>query len=131
MRFRLVGLLLFFAIALSLFWWGDLAYSQEPRPDVPLDRVAGLYPITCIAPSDLDLAEICFVRADLPDQVLELGCVPALADQAATLEVTIERTPHIDAEVRCYATDTSANLSDYSENAGTVDFTPPGRPRVK
>jgi hypothetical protein len=122
-----------------------VAQTPAPRPDVPLLSTGGIYPVRCMSPDDADMKEICFVRTDLPD-VVELGCAPAgftrpdceveepvdgLPSCIASLDLSIEATPDDDAEIRCYAVDISGLVSDYSENAGTVDFTRPGRPFVQ
>lgn len=100
-----------------------------PHPDVVLKQSAGVYPIGCVAPSDLDMAELCFSRTDGPT-VLELGCAAAGPDETIHTTVKVPRTTHVDAKIRCYAIDTSGLRGLDSDNAGLIDFTPPGRTRI-
>lgn len=105
--------------------------AQTPRPNTPLLQIGGVYPIGCHTPSDTDLASVCFVRTDTPEPV-ELGCTPALGpDTDVGMDLTILTTEGVDAEIHCYVVDHSGLVSDYSENAGLVDFTRPGRPYVQ
>jgi len=112
-----------------------LAYAQtptaEPRPNVPIIATAGVFPaVTCHTPTDTDLASVCWVRTDVTPMI-ELGCTPSLGpDTDVPMDLTIVATPGDDAEVRCYVIDTSGQVSDYSDNAATADFTKPGRPYV-
>lgn len=105
------------------------AQTPAPRPNVVLTQTSGIYPIRCMAPPDADMAQICFVRTDLADPV-ELGCTPAGPSVEAALDLNVIATADDDAEIRCYAVDTSGLVGDYSENAGLVDFTRPSRPFV-
>ena len=105
------------------------AQTSEPRPDVPLLQTGGIYNMGCHAPSDTDLLEMCFVRTDVTP-IVELGCTPVQPDQDIRMDLNIVPTQGDNAEIRCYAKDTSGLVSDYSENAGIVDFTRPGRPYV-
>ena len=41
----------------------------------------------------------------------------------------VQQTTFDDAEIRCYVTDIDFS-SEYSFNAGVIDFTPPGRGRL-
>ena len=108
------------------------AVAQEPvHPDVPLKRVSGVYSIGCVTPADLDLATVCWLRSDLVTP-LELGCLPAnLPNTEYRLDVTVPSTTFDDAEIRCYVIDDDALVSDTSPNAGIIDFTPPGKGRIK
>lgn len=106
------------------------AEAQETRPDVPLLLVDGKGPMKCVAPSDSDMAQVCFVRTDVTP-LIELGCVPAGPDEPVLLELTVPVTAGDDGEVRCYAVDTSGLVGDFSLNAGLADFSPPGRPYVE
>ncbi len=107
------------------------ADAQETWPDIALTRQGSTYNINCqpVEPIDL-LAQICVVRTDL-EGIIELGCIDHIDLTVATLTVSVDRTPHLDGQLRCYAVDTELNSTNYSENAGIVDFTPPGRPHVK
>ena len=105
------------------------AQTPTPRPDLPLLATGGIYPMWCMSPPDVDMAQICFVRTDLADPV-ELGCVSAGPSEEVMLDLNIASTTDVDAEIRCYAVDTDGLVGDYSLNAGTVDFTRPGRPYV-
>lgn len=118
-------------LAVIVFGFVEFAGAQtpEPRPDVPLIATGGIYPMSCMAPSDADMAEICFVRTDITP-IVELGCAPSGPSAIVPLDLNVVATVDDDAEIRCYAVDTSGLVGDYSENAGTVDFTRPGRPHV-
>jgi hypothetical protein len=113
-----------------LFAFTATAQTPAPRPDIVLLQAGGIYPIKCVAPSDEDMAQICFVRTDLAE-VVELGCTGAEALETVSLDLNIVATAGDDAEIRCYAVDASGLVGDYSENAGLVDFTRPGRPYVQ
>jgi hypothetical protein len=106
------------------------AQTTPPYPDIPLTPVSGTYAVTCAGPDDADMAELCLVRAD-SNPVVELVCADAGPSAEVRMEFELESTPNDDAEIRCYARDTTGLVSDYSPNAGTVDFTPPGEPHVK
>lgn len=127
---KLVRVFVFNAIVLVGMAVVARAQTPTPRLDVPLLRVSGVYKITCHSPSDADMDQLCFVRTDLADP-LELGCVAAGPDVDKSLDLNVAETSGVDAEIRCYAVDTSGLVSDYSPNAGLVDFTRPGRPYVK
>ena len=108
------------------------ASAQEP--DVPLGKVAGVYNAGCLRdPIDTDVIEGCFVRADAVP-INELGCtstVSTRADDVAAgtvcrMDFTVQQTMFDDAEIRCYLRDAEF-LSAYSDNAGLIDFTPPGK----
>jgi hypothetical protein len=117
------GLTVLFVFFLSV------KYAGAQEADIPLLPSGGVYPVKFMAPVDLDLYQVCCVRADAVP-IAELGCIDAVPDAVGTLEVTLASTPGDDAEIRCYATDTSDLVSDYSPNAGIVDFTPPGVPVI-
>jgi hypothetical protein len=109
------------------------ALGQTPAtyPDVPLERTGGVYPIGCHTPLDTDLDQVCWARTDLVDGVVELGCMDGpLPDTDYRMDVAVERTPHVNAIVKCYVTDTEGLISDYSDNSGIIDFMPPGKPRI-
>jgi hypothetical protein len=107
-----------------------MAQTPPPYPDIPLTPVSGTYAVTCAAPSDSDMAELCLVRSDA-SPVVELVCAPSGPSEEVRMEFELASTPNADAEIRCYARDTTGLVSDYSPNAGLVDFTPPGAPHVK
>ena len=121
-----------FALAALLLLLASPAVAQEPTyPDVPLKRVSGIYNIGCVTPTDLDLATVCWVRTDLAAP-LELGCMPGpLPSTEYRMDLTIPTTQFDDAAIRCYVIDTETLVSDLSPNAGIVDFTPPGKGRIK
>ena len=45
------------------------------------------------------------------------------------MDFAVQQTTFDDAEIRCYVTDIDFS-SEYSSNAGVIDFTPPGRGRL-
>ena len=104
--------------------------TPTPLPDVKLVRVGSVYTVKAQAPPDLDMAQICVVRADL-DPMTELGCVPAGPDEIVTIDIQVQQTSFDDAEIRAYSVDDDNLVSVLSENAGLIDFTPPGRPKIK
>lgn len=107
------------------------ASAQTAHPDVPLTRTGGVYPIGCMTPSDTDLDQVCWVRTDLPEGVVELGCMNGPdPDTAYHVDMTVERVPHTIAIIKCYVTDFESLLSEYSDNSGIIDFMPPGKPRI-
>ena len=109
----------------------EMASAQETYPDIDLVRQGSTYGVGCQPVEPIDkLVQICVVRTDL-ENLIELGCVDHTDLSVATIVVTVDRTPHIDGQLRCYAVDSEGNLSLYSENIGIADFTPPGRPHVK
>ena len=112
------------------------ATAQEP--DVPLGKIAGVYNAGCLVdPIDTDVVEGCFVRADSAP-VDELGCtstVSTRADDVAAgtvyrMDFTVQQTMFDDAEIRCYLRDAEFP-SAYSDNAGLIDFTPPGKGLIR
>lgn len=108
------------------------AQTPTPRPDIDLARSGSTYPLKCQPTEPIDkLVQICAVRTDLEGDPIELGCVAHTTLDVASLEVTVARTPFIDASIRCYAIDSEGNVSDISDNAGLADFTPNGRPWVE
>ena len=126
LRVIMVGLL--FAILIPCFPFAAMAQ------DVPLGKVAGVYNAGCLVnPIDTDVVEGCFVRADA-DPVSGLGCtttVSTSADDVAAgtvyrMDFTVQQTMFDDAEIRCYLRDAEFP-SPYSDNAGLIDFTPPGK----
>jgi len=131
MNMRTVGILMVAAFTLMILGIiEDVANAQESRPNIPLLQTGGIYPMACVAPEDNDMKEICFVRTDLPEMI-ELGCSSAGPNETVYLDLNVVATVDDDAEIRCYAVDTSGLVGDYSENAGLVDFTRPGRPYVQ
>jgi hypothetical protein len=111
------------------------AAAQEP--DVGLGKVAGVYNAGCLRdPIDTDVLEGCFARVDLVP-VIELGCTSEVSTRptdvsAGTvyrMDFTVQQTTFDDAEIRCYLNDGEL-LSDYSVNAGLIDFTPPAKGRL-
>jgi hypothetical protein len=120
----------FLTVMVMVLFFAVSAGAQTARPDVPLVSTGGIYPMKCMSPSDTDMASICFVRTDLADGVVELGCSPAGPDQEIAMDLSITITIDDDAEIRCYAVDTDDLVGDYSDNAGLVDFTRPGKPYV-
>ena len=125
---RIVFSLLVFVLAAPAF---GQTPTPTPPPDIPMKAVGGIYNIGCVTPSDTDLNQICWARTDLPDEVVELGCMDGPdPDTAYRMDVTIAATPNIDALVKCYATDLGGLASEYSANSGLVDFTLPGQPRI-
>lgn len=107
------------------------ALPPVAQPDVDLTRSGSTYPITCQPTEPFDkMIQICAVRTDLDGDPVELGCVNHTTIEAASLEITVARTPFEDAEVRCYAIDSEGNISAYSDNVGIADFTPNGKPWV-
>lgn len=110
------------------------AAAQEP--DVSLSKVAGVYNGGCLrAAIDTDVIEGCFVRVDL-DPVIELGCTGAVSSRPSDvlegtvyrMDFTVQQTTFDDAEIRCYLNDGEL-VSEYSVNAGLIDFTPPAKGR--
>jgi hypothetical protein len=107
------------------------AQTPVPQPDIPLEKQGSIYFFSCQPVEPIDkMNQMCAVRTDQTEPV-ELGCIDHTTLEVATIEITVERTPHNDAFIRCYATDTEGNISDISDNAGIADFTPPGKPHVK
>jgi hypothetical protein len=47
------------------------------------------------------------------------------------MDITVQHTANDDAEIKCYVIDTEANISDYSDNSGIIDFTKPGKGHIK
>lgn len=118
------------ALFLACLYFANEAIAQEPLADVDLKRVGAKFVITCVAPPDTDLFELCFARTDLEDGIIELGCTATSANAETKVEVSVQKTVFVDARVRCYAVDLTGNVGDMSENAGIIDFTPPGRGRI-
>ncbi len=119
-----------FSFLVLLFFSVASAQAQ----DVPLSKVAGVYNAGClIDPVDTDVVEGCFLRADATP-IIELGCtstVSTRADDVAAgtvyrMDFTVQQTMFDDAEIRCYLRDAEFS-SPYSDNAGLIDFTPPGK----
>ncbi len=111
--------------------------TSTPQPDVTLGRTAGVYHAGCLADqADTDLVSGCFVRADV-SPVTELGCTIEVSTRADDvllgtvfrMDFAVQQTTFDDAEIRCYVTDIDFS-SEYSTNAGIIDFTPPGRGRL-
>ncbi len=114
-----------------LFAAPAFAQTPEPHPDVPLQKVGGVYDIGCHTPLDTDLSQACWVRTDLAAGVDELGCVDAPApDTDYRTDISVAQTENDDAEIKCYVIDTEGLVSNYSDNSGLIDFTGPGAPRI-
>jgi hypothetical protein len=128
MRIRLVALALIFA-ALAIY--NLEAASQTPRPDVPLEMETGTVTLTCVPTVPMDhVIEACFLRTDL-DPDVDLGCIPALGGALGTKDLTIAITEDQNAEIRCFTIGSNNMESELSENAGTVNFTKPGKPYIE
>lgn len=111
--------------------WDVKAQTPTPQPDIDLARSGSTYPFACQPTEPIDkLTQICAVRTDLEGDPIELECALHSTIEPVTFEVTVERTPFQDAEIRCYAIDSEGNVSEYSDNVGIADFTPNGRPWV-
>lgn len=105
--------------------------AQTTHPDVDLARQGSVYTLNCQPVEPIDkMNQVCAVRTDGTTPV-ELGCVDHTTLAVAEIEVSVDRTPHQDALLRCYVTDSEGNISDISDNAGIADFTPPGKPHAK
>jgi hypothetical protein len=111
--------------------------AAAQQPDIHLNKVAGVYNLGCAPdPTDTDVVEAFFVRTDV-DPVVELGSttvVSTRADDVAIgvvfrMDFVVPQTDNDDAEIRCYVRDAEF-ASDYSNNAGLIDFTRPSKPRV-
>lgn len=106
------------------------AQTTEPMPNVPLLQTGGVYPMSCVpTPPMDDVVKACFVRTDVTP-IVELGCTDAGPNQPGHMDLTLAVNVDELAEVRCYVVSSYGVPSDYSTNAGTVDFTKPGRPFV-
>ena len=103
------------------------AGTASAQSDVLYAPVSGVYTVKAQMGADADTAQFCVARVDVAP-VIEYGCVPALAGEIVEMPVTVEVTLNDDAELRGYAVDESGLTSDYSPNAGRVDFTRPGAP---
>ena len=97
--------------------------------DIPLVMVSGVYTVKAQMAGDSDTSELCVVRVDLP-QVIEFGCVPAAANEIVSMDIVVTVTENDDAEIRVYAVDTGGLVSEYSPNAGIIDFTRPTAPML-
>jgi len=106
-----------------------LAVSAQPREDITLSQVSGTYTVKAMMPDDLDVIQLCTVRVDL-EPVIEYGCVDAGPSVIVSMQITVAATPGIDAVIRVYAVDVEGLMSDYSPNAGRIDFTKPGTPTL-
>ena len=127
LAFALLGVVLLFAAVPKAS-----AQTPAPYPDVSLKQSGGVYPIGCHSADDGGVtAELCFARVALPEP-LELGCLEAGSNEAVHTTVTVPTAPGDDAEIRCYAVGAGALalVSDYSYNAGRINFTTPGTPRI-
>jgi hypothetical protein len=100
-----------------------------PYPDIPLDQVSGTYTVKAQMPDDADVTQLCVVRVDLVD-VIEYGCVDAGPSVIASMEITVEVTPDVNAEIKAYAKDAGGLVSNYSPNSGWIDFTKPSSPVI-
>ena len=107
------------------------AQTPTPAPDIRFIRTAGVYSVGCgLSEVDPSVVSACWVRSDL-DPVTELGCTstPDVAGDYHA-DVTVFQTTFDDAEIRCYLVDDGQLVSEYSDNKGDIDFTPPARGRV-
>lgn len=126
------------ALVLAVLWpaWAQAqtptpTAEPTPWPNVSLRSTLGVYPIFCMTPADLDLAQLCFARVDLAGEPLKLGCVEAVEPGTRYQgEIELETTPGSDAHVKCYVVDAELNEGNLSDNWGYSDFTAPGKPRV-
>jgi hypothetical protein len=131
-----IVLAVFFGVvfaAVLAFLIVDLAQGQTPSPypDIPLEREGATYTFNIQPVEPIDkMIQLCCTRVDLVEPI-ELGCVAHTTLDLAPITVSVDRTPHQDAEIRCYAEDSEGNVSDLSSNAAWADFTPPGKPHVK
>jgi len=107
------------------------AQTPTPRPNVPLLQTGGIFNAGCqpTPPYD-DVVKACWVRTDTVDPV-ELGCVDSIGNAEARMDLNMVIDIGDVAEIRCYVVNSQNIPSDYSENAGIVDFTQPGKPFVK
>jgi len=124
------------AVLSTVFFWvsNGKAQTPVPQPNIPLERSGAVYRFACQPVEPASMSDImCAVRTDLPGDPLELGCETQTGETALdiiVIEITVERTPMQDAQIRCRAIDAGLNPSDLSDNYGIADFTPPGRPWV-
>jgi len=120
-------------IAVGIFGIVEVAKSQTPtpRPNVPLLQTGGIYNAGCqpVEPFDT-VVKACWVRTDTTEPQ-ELGCVDSIGGAEARMDLNMIINVNEVAEVRCYVVSEQGVPSDYSENAGIVDFTQPGRPFVR
>jgi hypothetical protein len=123
-----IHLVLFAAVMVALLLMAQSA-SAQTHHDVPLLPSAGVFPVTCQSPGDMDMAQICFIRVDL-EPPLALGCVPCGPDEACSKDLTVPVTTNNDAEIKCYAEDEGGLVGDNSDNSGIIDFSTPGKPVV-
>ena len=123
--------LVFLLLVSPIYLQAAYAQTPAPQPDVDLARSGTAYPFRCQPVEPIDkMVQMCAARTDLEGDPIELGCVAHTTIAAVSMEVTVARTPFVDAELRCYAIDSEGNVSAYSENVGRADFTPNGRPFV-
>jgi hypothetical protein len=120
----------FAIIAIATLTFAAAAAAQEPPPDIRLVRTGGVYAVNVEAPADTDLVEVCLVRAD-HDPVEPLGCVAAGPSEIVSLDIQVTQTTFDDAEIRAYARDDDALVSELSLNKGDIDFTPPGQAKIR
>jgi hypothetical protein len=96
-----------------------------------LPDVNGNYSMGCQDTDNPDLHEMCVRRLDVTPP-LDLACMSVDGELApggtARFVFPLEVTPDQNAHVRCFATDTSNNVSAQSPNEGEADFTPPSAP---
>ena len=115
-------------MALVVFFTGYAnAQATDETPSMVL--VSGTYTVRAQMGPDADTAQFCAVRVDLPD-IIELGCIPAGADEIVSMQITVDSTPDDDAEIRGYAVDESGLVSVYSGNFRWIDFTAPQAPTI-
>jgi hypothetical protein len=119
----------YLTLILILFASAAFAQTPAPHPDVQLSQVSGTYTVKFQMPVDDDVVQLCVVRVDLPE-IIEYGCTGAEALEIVVMEITVEVTPDVDAEIKGYAVDEEGLHSDYSPNSGWIDFTKPGVPTL-
>lgn len=127
------GVIIFLAVTTTIFaivFISSVADAQTPHPDVPLSLQNGTVSLTCVPTAPMaHVIEVCFLRTDM-DPDVDLGCVPALGGTPGEKDLTIVITDDQDAEIRCFSVGSNNMNSEISDNAGTVNFTRPGKPHV-
>jgi hypothetical protein len=122
---RIIALTLALAAAA---WAGD---ARAQADILLLPDANGNYSMGCQDTGNPDLREMCVRRLDVAPP-LDLACMSVDGELApggtARFVFPLEATPGQDAHVRCFAADTSNNVSDQSPNEGTADFTIPSAP---
>jgi len=105
-----------------------VAIATHAGEVTPLESVGGFYEVGCTTPDDNDLARVCFTRSDLRNGAFRPACMPATEPGARyEMKIVVPPTPGDDAEVRCYVVDSSGILGPQSDDAGVINFEPPGK----